>query len=69
MHNLDPKITKIIKVSAILSKMTETLMILLFLGSNFWVFLLTNRIFEKYQMLHMVSMTDRRQKMFPKIIK
>ena len=47
MHNLDPKITKFIKVSDILSKMTETLMILLFLGSNFWVFLLTSSIFEK----------------------
>ena len=69
MHNLDPKITKIIKVSVILDKMTETLMILVILGSKLCIFLLTNCIFEKYQMSHTVSMTDRTQKMSPKIMK
>ena len=39
-HILDPKNIKIIKVTVILYKMTVTLMILIFLGSNMWVFLL-----------------------------
>ena len=68
-QKLDPKNSKIIKVSVILDKMTETLMILVILGSKLCIFLLTNSIFEKYKMLCMVSMTDRAQKMSPKIIK
>ena len=46
-QKLDPKNSKIIKVSVILDKMTETLMILVILGSKLCIFLLTNCIFEK----------------------